>query len=142
MPEKARRQENGPTKFHPNWTCGFRFSVTDAFVLIAVSGFSFFLWPHIPDLAIIALFTLLHFFLFCNIFRIRRKPELIWAGIFLLMAGVGMGIFNASVWIVAGLQLPVTIYLIFRETRHESYHGLACRLLNPQCSKGCKLNLK
>ena len=51
------------------------------------------LWPAIGQLALLFPVVVGHFFLFCNIFGIRRKLELAWSVIFII---------NASLWLVLG----------------------------------------
>lgn len=84
-----------------------------------------------PTLAFIVAFTIFHFFLFCNVFRVPRKPELIWSALFLLNAGIGFGILGAPIWLVAFIQLPVTVHLIWRAIQLPTYHGIFSRTLNP-----------
>ena len=83
-----------------------------------------------PDVAGLLLIVVLHFLLFCNVFRIDRKLELIWAGTLLV---------NALVWSLADnfgwrailvTQLPLTILLIGIELRSPRYHGIAARWIN------------
>ena len=79
-----------------------------------------------------------HFFLFCNVFRVRRRFELIWAGCFIAN-------FLGNVWLVEdraislllllALQSPVTIFFIWIELRSERYHGIGCRLANPDLQR-------
>jgi len=76
-----------------------------------------------------------HFFLFCNVFRIRRSYELIWAAAFVV---------NLLAWQVAGamswprvlaMQLPVTVLAIASEMRSRRYHGVGWRWINPSCCR-------
>jgi hypothetical protein len=113
-------------------TCGFRLSVTDVIVLIAggvvgaagyklTEGFSLF----VP-------FVVLHFFLFCNVFRIRRKPELVWGGIFLLNSAAWIFSGNFNILAICGSQLIVTVIVIANELRLPTYHGIFSRQINPR----------
>ena len=76
---------------------GFRLSGVDALVLLATSVVSVQFWdswqPWIPLLPIVVG----HFFLFCNVFRVARKLELLWAGSFIV---------NVFAWLFASLTLP------------------------------------
>ena len=111
-------------------TCGMRFSVVDALAIVVAAVGTALLWPLSPELAILVPFTLGHFFLFCNVFRVRRLPELVWAGVFLLNAGAWL--LNGSFsWLgVCAVQLPLTAFLLWRETRMPWYHGVMCRRWN------------
>ena len=71
------------TQFKP----GFRLSKTDIVVLIIGSIATIIFYSIMPDFSFIVLFVVLHFFLFCNVVRISRIPELIWASSFIIMAG-------------------------------------------------------
>ena len=116
-----------PTRFQP----GFRCSITDVIVLALglvgtlVLGFQTW-WT-----GFVVAFVVLHFFLFCNVFRISRGPELIWAGVFLLLTS-GTILWEMPGWpavIVACVGL--SSFLIWRETRHPSYHGIGWQRWNP-----------
>ena len=83
-------------------------------------------------LSLIILFVVLHFFLFCNVFRIRRKPELIWAATFIANCALWLvfGEFNLT-WI-ALTQSVITICLILFEVRLPYYHGVFAKRINPK----------
>jgi len=77
-------------------------------------------------------FVVYHFFLFCNVFRIRRVAELVWAGIFLAHAALWFQRGQVNMALLFGLQTAVTVMLINYEIRQPSYHGIAARRLNPR----------
>lgn len=113
-------------------TCGFRFFTTDGVVLALGGAAGALGWIYGGGIGLIPPFVVLHFFLFCNVFRVRRKPELVWAGTFLL---------NCAAWSVAGrfqvawifaIQFLVTIAIILAEIRSPYYHGVFSRRINPQ----------
>jgi hypothetical protein len=117
-------------------TCGFRFSRTDALVIAACAGATWALWRPLGELALVFPVVLLHFFLFCNVFRIRRSYELIWAGMFVL---------NLACWVLLGAfwwpwvllaQTPLTLALIIAEMMSRRYHGAGWRWINPSLSRG------
>ncbi len=110
---------------------GLRISIIDVCVLIAgvigavVVGFQVF-WAG----AVIG-FVVGHFFLFCNVFRISRKPELIWAAVFILLSGSTM-LNEWPAWIVTfSMSFVVALVLIFLETKKPSYHGIGWKHFNP-----------
>ena len=106
---------------HP--THGFRFSVTDAAAIAVVAAMTVYLLPRHPDIGWLPAYTLGHFFLFCNIFRVPRKPELIWVGCFLLASTV-VTLFDLSlVWAMVAV-LPVTLVILGWAIRWEHYHGI------------------
>jgi hypothetical protein len=107
---------------------GFRPSATDiaAIVICAVAT-----WRLLPEIGAFAWFlpiTLGHFFLFCNVFRIRRKYELIWAACFLGNVAVWrFAVGEINPWGVLLCQTPMTIGLIVMECFSSRYHGIFCR---------------
>lgn len=111
-------------KCHPP---GFRFSLTDAVVLIACAIAAILLWKPLTYLSVLLLYVIGHFFLFCNVFRVRRNYEYLWGVIFVV---------NMAVWLLLkpegfywGLlaQLPVTVGVVIAEMRSGRYHGIGCR---------------
>jgi len=112
-----------------NRTCGFRFSARDALVLAAGALLTLWLWRIPGGAGFFPLFTVLHFFLFCNIFRIRRQMELMWTGWFVLMAFVG-SITTGSFWIAYTAALPVTADVIAVGLTRPWYHGVWARQIN------------
>src|SRR5215831_8577761 len=113
-------------------TWGFRFSVVDAVALGAFAGLTLVLHYLAADVWWLVIIVASHFFLFCNVFRLRRSREMIWAGLFVL---------NAAFWLLAGhldpvhilaCQVPATLALIAWEIRSARYHGIAADRLNPR----------
>ncbi len=73
-----------------------------------------------------------HFFIFCNVFRVRRRLEVGWAIFFLL---------NCAAWILLGhldwfhvlaTQLPFTAFAVLTEMRSPRYHGVFAQAANPK----------
>ena len=109
---------------------GFRFSKTDAVAISVAIAFTALLWPAISQLALLFPIVLAHFFLFCNVFRIHRTSELVWAGAFVT---------NVAAWTLAGhfswpaillTQTPLTLFLIALAIRSPRYHGIGYAILN------------
>lgn len=115
------KQQSKPVDCRRTW--GFRFSIVDAAVLLVTAIGTPWLVPA---------FVVLHFFLFCNVFRIRRAPELIWGLCFVLLAGLlaVAGRFDPSILMIC--QLPLTVILIAKDIRHPNYHGVFADRLNPR----------
>jgi hypothetical protein len=113
-------------------TWGFRFSVVDGIVLVISVVLSIGGYQATAGFSLLILFVVLHFFLFCNVFRIRRKPELIWAGAFLLNCGLWLllGRFNLATVTIG--QSLLTIILLSLELRLPCYHGIFARRINPR----------
>lgn len=114
-----------PAAFSP----GFRLSVRDGVVLSAGSIGAFFC-EH--DAAIIIGMAVGHFFLFCNVFRVRTKLELIWTAIFSCLTASTL-IFRQPIWpVTIGVSLTCATALIGMEMKSPSYHGIGWRKLNPK----------
>ena len=113
-------------------TWGLRFSLLDGIVLLGAFLGAILAFEMTAGFSTLLLFVVLHFFLFCNVFRIRRKPELIWAGTFILNCAFWIATGHVSVFPIAVCQLLVTVVLIVLELRLPCYHGIFARHLNPR----------
>ena len=109
---------------------GFQFSFKDAAAICAFTCVAVVLWRLANPLWWVLVIAAGHFFLFCNVFRIVRRRELIWAGLL---------IFNIGVWDWSGhltctrvllCQLPITVGLIIADMREPGYHGIFANRLN------------
>ena len=110
---------------------GFRLSVFDLVVLISGMGGAIFLSSKVGVAGLAVAFVVGHFFLFCNVFRISRKPELIWAVVFISLAAATM-LAETPGWLVTfGGSFLLALGLIYRETKQPSYHGVGWQRLNP-----------
>lgn len=114
-----------PRRFAP----GFRISATDAAFILA--GLATTLLSQ-KAIAIPAAVAVGHFFLFCNVFRIRRAPELAWAAAYLALVTCTL-CFDRPGWAAStGIALAFAALLIALETRHPGYHGVGWEKLNPR----------
>lgn len=111
---------------------GFRFSWTDAVVLVLGAVLTWWLARLAGELALLATFVIGHFFLFCNVFRIGRKPELVWAGAFMVLAALSLGMEILDLRLALGLALGLSTLLILREMRLPRYHGIFWQRVNPR----------
>ncbi len=112
-------------------TAGFRFSVVDGCAIAICAGGVYGLWDILGTFVWILPFALGHFFLFCNIFRVRRGYELVWAALFLINFGVWFMTGRFSWPMVLAIQTPITLIAIGAEMRSPQYHGIFSRALNP-----------
>src|SRR5262245_53454076 len=113
-------------------TWGLRFSVVDGIVLALALVAAVLLWDFDPFLALLPAILLGHFFLFCNVFRIHRGLELVWAGLFLVNTCVWWLTCASVPWLgVVGVQAPVTVLIIALEMRSPRYHGIFASRINP-----------
>ncbi|MDB5342657.1 MAG: hypothetical protein JWP89_1034 [Schlesneria sp.] len=76
-------------------------------------------------------FVVLHFFLFCNIVRMARPLELVWAAIFTSLAAMTVTMNTPSPLATFGLSFLVTPIVVALEMRKSSYHGIAWQTINP-----------
>jgi len=115
----------------PTFQPGFRLSAFDVVVLVAGGAASAYTMSADRWLGVAIAFVVLHFFLFCNLLRMSRPLERLWAGSFLLLsAGAGsLGLWSWPVALAASLGVTATVALI--ELRRPSYHGVGWRTLNP-----------
>ena len=103
---------------------GFRFWWTDAVVLGVGAAVAALVWRPAPEAVWPIPFALLHFFLFCNVFRVRRSYELAWTGVLLLNVG-GWALADRLGWAPILLaQTPVTLAVLILEMRSDRYHGI------------------
>ena len=110
-------------------TCGFRFSMLDAIVIV-LCGVLTWMLRSLGEMVLMFPVVLAHFFLFCNIFRVRQNYEFIWAGVF--MANFGYwAVSNKFSWTnVLLCQAPVTAAFISAEMFSKRYHGIGSRWIN------------
>lgn len=95
--------------------------------LIGIAGY-----PSTDGFSLFVPFVVIHFFLFCNVFRIRRKAELIWGGLFLLNCVAWLAAGRILLFPLFGTQLLPTVIIIAIELRAPCYHGIFARRINPR----------
>ena len=109
---------------------GFRFSVRDAAVIVSLSLATAWLWGRIGSASLLGLAVLAHFFLFCNVFRVRTRYELVWATSLLLNAAAWQLMGELGWQGVLGIQVPITILVIGAELRSPTYCGIGHRWIH------------
>jgi hypothetical protein len=106
---------------------GFRFSVVDGLFLALCAAGILLLRGSMGTFVWIIAAAAGHFFLFCNVFRVRRSYELIWTAVFLANV-LGWAWAERFSWTaVLAVQIPVTLLVIVLEIRSPRYHGIFCR---------------
>ncbi|MGE3174576.1 MAG: hypothetical protein AB7O97_18235 [Planctomycetota bacterium] len=110
---------------------GFRMSAQDALVLAASGTATAMLWPGHRPLAIAVAFVVLHFFLFCNVVRMARRLELVWAAACLALLGASLGFGLLELARALWLTSMGTVALAFVQLRRPDYHGVGWRRINP-----------
>jgi hypothetical protein len=114
-------------KFQP----GFRLSAIDVIVLVVGGVASTYAMTVDRGFGIAIAFIVLHFFLFCNMLRMSRPLELIWAGIFAALAIATIS-FDLLPWpAVFAISGAVTVVVAVIQVRRPSYHGVGWQKLNP-----------
>ena len=110
---------------------GFRISAFDIVILCAGIIGSGVLAEMIWWAGFAVGFVVFQFFLFCNVFRISRAAELVWAAVFVALAGATI-ITEFPGWIAAIVaSIALSSCLIWRETKREDYHGICWKRFNP-----------
>jgi len=104
----------------------------DAVILLAgavlscwLQSQSFPLWWIVPA-------ALGHFFLFCNVFLVWRRLELLWAVAFVLNVVAHVFFDEWDPWPSLLWQIPVTLVVIAWQMRLPWYHGIFARQINPR----------
>ncbi len=109
---------------------GFRFSPRDAAVIVVCTLATVWLWGRVGSLSLLLFGVLVPFFLFCNVFRVRTRYELIWASSFVLNAGTWQLADELSWQRLLGSQIVVTALVIGAELRSPSYYGVGHRWIH------------
>lgn len=110
---------------------GFRLSVSDMLVLIVGTGGALALGSMVWWWGFVVGFAVGHFFLFCNVVRMARPLELLWAGVFVALA-VATITLGVPAWpLTAASSLLVTALVVVLQLRSPSYHGLGWQRINP-----------
>lgn len=113
-------------------TWGLRLSGLDCVVIVLALGGTILLWQQTAGLSLIGGLVVGHFFLFCNVFRIPRKPELVWGGLFLIICFVAYLLDAFSPIMLSALIAPVTLVTLIYAIRLPTYHGIFAKRLNPR----------
>jgi hypothetical protein len=110
---------------------GFRLSVRDVVVILLGGAAAFYLAQIDPWWSFAAVFVVAHFFLFCNVVRMARPLELVWAVTFVAFAAATL-MTEAPGWpVTAAVSLAVTVTVVVLQIRKPSYHGLGWQRVNP-----------
>ena len=119
---------------------GFRISAIDIIVLMLGAAGSTLVAMTLPWLGLAIGFTVGPFFLFCNVVRMSRPLELVWAALFVVLSALTILVDLPGWPITFVVSLIATIVLISRQTRKPSYHGIFWRQINPDLPQWWKEN--
>ena len=111
---------------------GFRLSELDVGVLLLGFVASPLLGKYFDHLGIAVLLAVLHFFLFCNVLRMHRVLEIVWAvsftGLWLSSFWYGSPSWSQTYLLVFGVTLAVSGTQLLL----PSYHGVLWKVFNPK----------
>ena len=114
----------------PRRTAGFRLSIVDVLFIAAAAVATILLRKRLDTLVWVIPFSVGHFFLFCNVFRVRRAYELAWVAAFFVNIVSWAAAARLQWPIVFATQLPFTLMAIVLEMRSREYHGIGSRRIN------------
>ena len=116
------------TTFSP----GFRMSAVDGSVL-ALGAIAAAASAAIdPSWGLAIGLPVVHFFFFCNVFRISRPLELLWTGVFLILAALTV-VWGAPGWLATVVvSVFVACAVVVAEMCKPSYHGVVWQRINPR----------
>jgi hypothetical protein len=130
-PEVPECLEGGPLS-EEDRLHGFRVSVSDVLFIVGASVLFVAAGDQLGAMRFAIPVAVGHFFLFCNVFRIRRSYELFWTVVFLTNVGVQNFWLGVDWTWVLSIQLPLTLLLLVLEIRSERYHGILAERWNPK----------
>jgi hypothetical protein len=112
-------------------TWGFRFSVIDTVAIAALAAVTGGLHWLGGSLWWLLAIVAGHFFLFCNVFRVIRRREMIWGALFILNVGFWLLLGRLDWFNVLACQMPISVGVIAWEVKATRYHGIFADRLNP-----------
>lgn len=111
---------------------GFRLSAFDIGVLIAGAIGSVLVALQLSVLGAAIAFVIGHFFLFCNVIRMARPLELVWAAMFAVISGA-TALAGFPGWPATFVMSAIaTLILVAIQLQMPSYHGVLWQHFNPQ----------
>ncbi len=109
---------------------GFRLSLIDVVFLLVSACVCYYLFLYDSSIGWLVAMPVIAFFCFCNIFRVRRMPEFIWAGCYMVLAPLGFILDMIYLITVMGSSLLILLIAIL-EMYKPWYHGVGYSLINP-----------
>lgn len=113
------------------FSAGFRINTIDVMVITAALLAVLLTYSKMCEVAFFSGYTVLHFFLFCNVFRIGRKSELFWSFVFVIMTSCTILLDVPSWMVTIASTFSITVVVIILELRKPSYHGILWEKINP-----------
>jgi len=110
---------------------GFRISKVDITIIILGIVGALIASRFVLYLGLIVIYVVGHFLLYCNVFRVSRPPELIWAFLFVMLSGLTILLGKPGWTVTVVCSILSTIVILLIEIRRPSYHGILWERLNP-----------
>ncbi len=113
---------------------GFRLIPSDVAILIVGGVISFHFGKEVFTAGLIISFLIFHFFLFCNVLRMKLHLEIIWSVIYVALFTLCVNPFYSFfTWnYVFGISLISTIVLSIIQMKRVDYHGVFWEKINPK----------
>jgi hypothetical protein len=102
---------------------GFRFDAADALVLAIAAVLAVALRDASLPLRWLVPVVVCHFFLFCNVFRVRARHELAWTLAFVMNFVAWLAVGEFTWFCVLASQSPVTLGLVLWNVSRGDYRG-------------------
>ena len=110
---------------------GIRLSIFDMAVLVLGAAGGVAVGKFDAALGFAVAFTVAYFFLFCNLIRMARPLELVWALLFAVLSSCTV-LINIPTWTQTfSAAFLHTLVLVAIQLRSPSYHGIFWKQLNP-----------
>ncbi|MDY6853958.1 MAG: hypothetical protein SWO11_04505 [Thermodesulfobacteriota bacterium] len=109
---------------------GFRISVFDVIFIFIILAFSTYFATYDLFLSVMIFIPPFQFFFFCNLFRVQRKREIIWAVQYALIAAYLYHVYP-NVYLLFSISSLVGAGMILYEIKDPGYHGIFWTTLNP-----------
>lgn len=107
---------------------GFRINLVDILFILLLILSSFYIYHEVNGMGyyfLLPLYIGFTFFLFCNLFRLRTKDEMLWTLFFLISTLTTMQFFENN-WVLYTILFSFSFQsiLIMRHFRSEGYRGI------------------
>ena len=110
---------------------GFRINLVDMLFIALLIGSSVYIYTQLGNLGyyfLLPLYVGFSFFLFCNVFRLKTRDEMIWTFLFLTIVSITFEHFPNS-WVIytIGASFVIQAVLIVFHVGSEGYRGVGAR---------------
>ena len=110
---------------------GFRINLVDILFIALLIGSSVYIYTQLGNLGyyfLLPLYVGFSFFLFCNVFRLKTRDEMIWTFLFLTIVSITFEHFPNS-WVIytIGASFVIQAVLIVFHVGSEGYRGVGAR---------------